>query len=354
MNPTIQSPDAWMNFKHDEFLNNPEPEPNFAFSAEDPPVHIPPDNIVHDMEVSSLAQRPWHLTQPSVADWETIWDRVRDYIGGVTVAILDTGVNPHEMLPTPEFIGSWIDGQSGNDGNGHGTHCAGIAVGNDRRHGVAPGARLWSGKCLSNGGGGPSTAIEASIRAAVDWRGPEGLMVDVISLSLGGNRRHPGTVNAINYAFSQGTWCNAAAGNSGPREATEGWPARDPDVPSIGAMRQNGEVATFSSRGSILVACPGEFIVSASHRGPTLEAVMSGTSMACPFKAGVDALSIALRRASGLPNWRDNTPIMELYKKYAIDQGDPGYDSASGFGVIDYSKYLHDMAYRGKDIFDGI
>src|SRR3546814_13869790 len=55
---------------------------------------------------------------------------------------------------------SLIDGQTVQDGNGHGTHCAGIACGPLKpeaapRYGVAGDALLYAGKVLSDEGSGP-------------------------------------------------------------------------------------------------------------------------------------------------------------------------------------------------------
>ena len=343
--------DEYDSFNRQEFLSNPDTEPAFANTADDPVCEIPPDHVVHEMVIANSNSMPWHFRQPSEEVWQEIWDTVENYIGGVVVANLDTGCNPHDVLPKPLAMESFIAGQSAFDKNGHGTHTCSTSVATDRRHGVAPGAQLVVVKVLSNQGSGSSSGIAAGNRWAGEWQGEDGLQVDVVNMSLGGGSKYQPTIDAIGANFEKGILTNASAGNSGPREGTEGWPARDPSVPSIGATQEDGTIAKFSSRGNILVACPGQNIFGSSYRSESAIVSMSGTSMSCPFKSGLDALLIALRRASGLPRWRSVQPVMDLYKSYAIDRGAPGNDSSFGHGVPDYRRLIRDMARFGKDLF---
>ena len=78
---------------------------------------------------------------------------------GVTVAILDTGINADHI----SFRGMSIEqkdftGEGNGDHNGHGTHCAGTVCGGEiggKRIGVAPGVeRILIGKVLDRNGGG--------------------------------------------------------------------------------------------------------------------------------------------------------------------------------------------------------
>ena len=92
---------------------------------------------------------------------------------GVDVAIIDTGVAPVAALADEDKIGAVVDlsfesglpGASFLDGNGHGTHLAGIIAGSDpggdpataadrpdEFHGVAPDARLVSLKVADRSG----------------------------------------------------------------------------------------------------------------------------------------------------------------------------------------------------------
>lgn len=338
-------------FDRARFLANPEPEPVFKNTVDDPICTIPPDHVVHGLVSPMSAQSlPWHFTQPSEDAWRSIWDKIKGYIEYVVVANLDTGGNPHNILPKPLAMESFIQGQSPFDGNGHGTHTQSTSVAING-FGVAPGAQLVVVKVLSNQGSGSSSGISDGNVFAGKWKGSDGLQVDVVNMSLGGGDKHQPTIDAIGANFQKGILTNCSAGNSGPNEGTEGWPARDPSVPSIGATQENGNIANFSSRGGILVACPGQNIQGASYQSQAGIVSMSGTSMSCPFKSGLDAIMIALRRASGLPRWRSVQPVFDLYKSYAIDRGAPGRDTSFGEGVVDYKKLVEDLSKFGKDLF---
>ncbi len=76
------------------------------------------------------------------------------------IAILDTGIAPHPDLNIFTNV-SFIAGQT-TDGNGHGTHVAGIAAAIDNGVGVvgvAPGARLWAIKVMDNTGAGTTGSV---------------------------------------------------------------------------------------------------------------------------------------------------------------------------------------------------
>lgn len=288
---------------------------------DDPVVGLPPD-LHTDEEFYALAPKNlWHLPEQT---WEKVWDRVTGK--SVKIAILDTGMNDHPDLPTPIATASFIRGESYRDGNGHGTHCAGTALG---RHGigVAPDAQLIVGKVLSNRGSGSSSGIAEGIRWAVDQG------ADIISMSLGGGSSYDPTNDNIDYAFANGCLVNVAAGNSGYRgRNTIGWPAKYPGAICCGATRVDGKIASFSSGGRELDwANPGQNIVSTSASGGYVS--MSGTSMATPFGSGVLALVVELMRREGLSQFKAVDAVREFFSKVCEDRGEAGNDVRFGRGV---------------------
>jgi subtilisin family serine protease len=89
---------------------------------------------------------------------------------GIVVAVLDTGIDPSH----PAFTGVQLErrnftGESDDDQDNHGTHCAGTIFGravNGTRIGVAPGAKkAMIGKVLGEGGGGWRVAAGTPGRA---------------------------------------------------------------------------------------------------------------------------------------------------------------------------------------------
>lgn len=223
---------------------------------------------------------------------------------GIRIAILDTGLD----LTHPDFAGraiesrSFVSGQPVQDGNGHGTHCAGIAAGpakpdGEPRYGVAGEAELYIGKVLGNDGSGG----DGSILEGIDWAVSQGCAI--VSMSLG-SPVQPGEGYSAVYegiarrALAAGTLIIAAAGNESRRPefiAPVGHPANCPSIAAIGALSENLSVAPFSdggldgSGGEVDLAAPGVDILS-SWPAPELHNTLSGTSMATPFVAGVAAL----------------------------------------------------------------
>jgi subtilisin family serine protease len=222
---------------------------------------------------------------------------------GVEVAVLDTGVAAgHPELAGRHIFGeSFVPGETVDDGHGHGTHCIGTACGSFTgsirpRYGVAPGARIFAGKVLSNQGKGPDTTILAGIEAAIVRRSR------IISLSLGGATRagdpfSPTYEQVARRARAAGTLIVAAAGNDSKRPgllSPVSRPANCPSILAVAAVDPALAVASFSNHGDgtagsqVDIAAPGVDILSLAPQGG--HARLSGTSMATPHVAGVAAL----------------------------------------------------------------
>jgi subtilisin len=294
-----------------------------------PPVFLPPD-LRADVEMFATPGNLWHLPKKT---FEPIWKRVTG--NNIKVAVLDTGCNPHDVLPTPVEGCSFIQGESWRDGNGHGTHCAGTVLGREGI-GVAPAASLLVGKVLSNRGSGSSEAIAQGIR----WAADSG--ADVISMSLGSSSPYQPMQAALQYAWQKGAVVVSAAGNSGftGKYNTIGYPAKYPESLCIGAYRSDGQRASFSSGGREMdMCCPGQDIISCSTSNGYVG--MSGTSMATPFSAGLFALIIELMRREGYPAFTGVEAVREFLKLYTQDKGEPGFDPAWGFGIPKTSEIIN-------------
>ncbi len=207
---------------------------------------------------------------------------------GIKVAVLDTGFD----LGHPEFAGRSIItnsfvGQPIQDLHGHGTHTTGTACGPKmppgaiQRYGVASKAQIFSGKVLTNSGGGTQAQSLAGINWAVTNK------CEVISMSLGASAPvQPSYTAAGQAALNSGCLIIAAAGNSG---GPTGAPANSPTIVAVAAVDINLQPAPFSSRGKVEIAGPGVNVFSSWPR-PQLHNTISGTSMATPHVSGCAAL----------------------------------------------------------------
>jgi subtilisin len=257
---------------------------------------------------------------------------------GVRVAILDTGID----LEHPDFVGRsivsqcFVDGGSINDGNGHGTYCAGVACGpatpsQPPRYGVASGADLFVGKVIGDDGSG----TDGNILAGMDWAVRSGCAV--VSLSLGSPVASGESYSTIyeqvaQRALSAGTLILAAAGNDSLRPdaiAPVDHPANCPSILAIAAIDAHLRIAPFScgginaNGGEVDVAAPGVAILSSWPR-PDLYRTDSGTSMATPCAAGIAALL-----AEANPSVR-GADLLALLTKSAQPLGLPARDVGAG------------------------
>ncbi|MEJ2052712.1 MAG: S8 family serine peptidase [Calditrichaceae bacterium] len=252
------------------------------------------------------------------------------------------------------------------DGNGHGTHCAGIAAGyringQDGLSGVAPGAKLISLKIgdgrLSGGAtitGSMLSAYEYGIEFAKNYDGPV-----VFSMSYGIGSEVEG-MSDMDLMLDELANENeqllfvVSAGNEGPGISTIGLPAASKRALTVGAIYtpkiaanlyeagiKKDVITSFSSRGGEInkpdVLTPG----AASSTIPPYSNrdVKGGTSMAAPQAAGSAALIM-----SALYNRQPRLPITgALIKKALRYSAEPlqGYlPLEQGGGVINITKAL--------------
>jgi subtilisin family serine protease len=263
-------------------------------------VYAEPNYIGQEPEV--VYDSAWSKGDEDVIGYNSQWaeDKVRlpeahtvSRGAGVTVAVLDTGVDPTHpalagrLVPGFDFVGLDVypgeEGVYGQDiGYGHGTHVAGlIAL-------AAPEAKIMPLRILRPDGTGDSWLLAQAIRYAFAHR------VGVINLSYSVKQRSRLIDEVLSQVTSvlSGAFVAAAAGNSGG-SAPE-YPAAEgaPGMLAVGASSRSDNLADFSTRGAwVSVAAPGERIVSSVPLASGVSyATWSGTSMAAPLTAGTAAL----------------------------------------------------------------
>lgn len=159
------------------------------------------------------------------------------------------------------------------DGDGHGTHVAGIVV--------QAGCAVQAIKVLRDDGLGQ----EAWVAAGILYAARSGIRV--ISLSLGGYDRVPKIATAVKTAIDRGCIVVAAAGNDGLDIRREPiYPACLPGVLSVGAL--DGNKLWSSSNTGARICAAGKAIYSTlpGNRWGRY----SGTSMATPHVSAACAL----------------------------------------------------------------
>lgn len=265
---------------------------------------------------------------------------------GITVAVLDTGVDPtHPDLAGQVLTGKDLIGFGARSGDRawarHGTAMAGIIAGHghgpgreDGVLGIAPGAKILPVRVILEGTDPDRAKARksrgGSLADGIRWAADNG--ADVINLSLGDDSEsahpEPGEDAAVQYALSKGAAVVASAGNGGEKGDRISYPAAYPGVIAVTAVDRYGTHAAFSTRRwYATVSAPGVDVVIADPDRRYYEGW--GTSAASAFVSG----AVALVRAAH-PELRP-AQIKKLLADTARDAPDSGRDDATGYGIVD-------------------
>eukprot|EP00984_Skeletonema_dohrnii_P007715 scaffold2830_cov72-Skeletonema_dohrnii-CCMP3373.AAC.2 len=276
-----------------------------------------------------------------------VWPKTPVMTEPIKICVVDTGYDlGHEDLPTDgvqgynQYSELWSD-----DGNGHGTHCAGTigAIGGNSIGvtSVNPDPSKFTfyiGKGLKNSGSGTLAGVKAAVEACVEAG------AKVISLSLGG-----GGYSAIDNAsyediYDQNVLIVAAAGNDG--NSAWSYPASYPAVVSVASLTSSGSRSSFSQyNDQVEIAAPGSNVKS-TIPGDDKYGTKSGTSMACPHVAGVAALLW-----SHFPDCTNNQ-IRNAMINSSVESGSAGWDEYYGWGRVNAGN-AYELLKNGCEVAGG-
>ncbi len=253
----------------------------------------------------------------------------------VKVAIIDSGVDySHSQLRQRFGSDKGYDFVKNDnqpmDGNGHGTHVAGVVAAAD--YGVAPSSQLYAVRVLDeNGSGSDADAI-----AGIEWCIKNS--VDIANMSFGGPLASQALEEVCEYAWQQGMILVAAAGNNG---YGANYPAAfGKSVIAVAAVDENLRHPDFSNIYETNdIAAPGVGIVSTylNERYATL----TGTSMASPHVAGSLALALSISREGSLEG---------VMKEEAEKLGE---EDAFGAGLVRVDRMAEYLAGAGLNLGRG-
>jgi thermitase len=249
--------------------------------------------------------------------------------GGTAIGFVDTGIDPAH----PEFAGriaGCVHTESGaivkgcKDGNGHGTHVAGIAAAaTDNSTGVAGvsfDSPIYTCRALNSNGVGN----DSDVASCIGWLNDKG--VKVINMSL--TTDVPDALSAAVAAAwdgGNGSLLIAAAGNTG--NSMLEYSAAFDRVVSVGNTTSMDLIDPSSTHNpDVELSAPGTGVLS-TYRGGG-HATLTGTSMATPVVAGVAAVAWSQHPSETAQQIRDRLDA-------AVDDlGAAGRDSSYGFGRI--------------------
>ena len=199
------------------------------------------------------------------------------------IAILDTGISlSHPDLNVFRQANFVTGASSAQDGNGHGTHVAGIAAAEDNSAGVvgvAPGARLWAVKVLDDSGQGSISTVIKGIGYVTEHADE----IDAANISFGCTCESQALDTAIHNSVLAGVTYSVAAGNDG-KDASATSPANHPDVITVSAIVDtDGKCGGLGASSSSAFGKDDNF-ASFSNYGPKIDIAAPGVNIYSTYK----------------------------------------------------------------------
>lgn len=287
-------------------------DPQIEFAEVDPV--LSPAMTMND---SNYLQQWHHGTVGS----EIAWNYTQGQ--GVTVAVLDTGINAVADLSS-QLVPGWNaydNNSNAADVIGHGTAVAGTlgATGNNSYQvaGVAPSVKVMPIRISDLNG----SATGSTMANGLVWAADHGARV--ASISFDGIPGNSTVLTAARYMRSKGGLVVVAAGNNNVQLAA----INDPEFIVVASTEQNDAKSSFSNYGAAIdIAAPGNYILTTNSSGGISQ--WYGTSFSTPIVAGVVALMMSANPSLPI------SQIEQLLYANAMDLGSSGVDLYYGKGRV--------------------
>jgi membrane-anchored mycosin MYCP len=313
-----------------------------AVAASGPPAMAAPgqDNCADPGEV--IRSVPW---PQEMLGSPRVWQFTRG--GGVTVAVLDSGVDASHPQLTGRVEAGFDavagSGRADNDCLGTGTQVAGVIAARQVASvgfaGVAPSVRILPIRVIADQRSGGAVADPGVLARGINAAVASG--ADVVAVSTITYTDTPALRDAVVNAKNRGVIVVAAVGDRGDSSGGNPppYPATYPVVIGVGAIDEDGARWSGSQHGQYVdVVAPGAEVVTLQRAGGMT--VATGTGVACGFVAGVAAL-VRARRGWDVPA---NT-IRQLVLATAVRSAD---SLEYGKGVVNPYAAVNDQVAKSS------
>lgn len=300
----------------------------------------------------------WNLNNSTNPGIDIGFSRIyEDYsfpnINNIIVAVIDDGIyKNHPDLPLGNISFNAHTGKSPSVQYGsHATEVAGIIGATTNNNvgiaGVASGVQIMDiSLCYTENAKslGMQASTTSSFANAIRFAANNGAKIINNSWSFGTSSPIPEINNAIKYAHSKGCIVVFSSGNNGGT-ATQPAASAPSSTLVVGAIKQNGIKADFSSYGSYVdVVAPGVDIWTTTDNG--YYTLVNGTSYAAPHICGIAALIWATNPS--LPAWRVCDILEQSTKRvgmneYQVDnivRLNGPWNQFYGYGLVDAYKAI--------------
>jgi len=286
--------------------------------------HLKFAEVDHKLAASFTPNDPyfgseWHAAKINAP---AAWDSTRG--AGVTIAILDTGVDGTHPDLSEQMVPGWnfyANNSNTSDPHGHGTWVSGTAGGtNNNGIGVAAiagGARIMPIVVADSSATAYASTISQGLSYAVDHG------ARVANISYENLLTSSSVISAAQYMKSKNGLVVVAAGNCGcnPNQAPS------TAMISVSATDGNDQIASFSSYGNhVVISAPGNGIYTTTIGGGYSQG--TGTSFSSPIVAATAALMMSANPRLS------STQIESLLYSTATDLGSAGRDIYYGYGRV--------------------